>query len=599
MPDHSCDKCGRIFQQKSHLTDHMNKKNDCAKTVRPVTEHVNEVIMPAAAVVMTPELIALHREQVEIDFRSAEVANRTAYLKKNKTATTEYIFPNQREDAAKIVDLFYKEKCRIISIIKKTKVGMNGLMIEIARRMTTHPDDDFVINLDNVRFLTGMSNSLWEKEFKESVPKCFKDNIFHHGQLGKADLLRLRDSLIFIDEIDTGDKEGQVLHQTLKDAGLMNIDYMQKNNVRFIVASASIIKELYSLYPWGDLHKPYTMTIPANYIGHYDFLQLGIIKEFYSLISLENAELWIQEDILDNYGTDFRVHIVRVNARTVHSVQNACIRKKVKFHNHTSTDKLSEEEIKELFEDTLTEHHMVAVKGLWRRANLFVDSWKIRIGATHELWTKKVDSNVQNQGLPGRLTGYWRSVIEGGHKTGPYRTSIKAIEESQKAFEDPFGAGTFTTNGFHKSKSGKVSMKNTMLHHEHWNVEKPVDLPILEDTADPTSVPIVLQITAEDFSKITKSGRSWNISSILEIIKKYSNDSYLKIKDMEKNQVVCPEKDESYDKLITAFVKAFESKTKYTWANGDRRDIDTYQIYLDNRSCRIIISIYYGSKNST
>jgi hypothetical protein len=357
---------------------------------------------------------------------------------------------------------------------------MNGLMIEIARRMTTHPDDDFVINLDNVRFLTGMSNSVWEKEFKESVPHCFIDKIFHHGQLGRADLLKLRDSLIFIDEIDTGDKEGQVLHQTLKDAGLMNIDYMKKNNIRFIVASASIIRELYSLYPWGDLHKPFTMTIPANYIGHYDFLKRGIIKEFYPLITLENVEQWIQEDILDNYGTDFRVHIVRVNARTVTAVQNACIRKGVKFHNHTSTDKLSSEDIKELFEDTLTEHRVVAVKGLWRRANLFTDSWKIRIGATHELWTKKVDSNVQNQGLPGRLTGYWRSVIEGGHKTGPYRTSIKAIEESEEAFKNPFGASPFTAHGFHKTKRGKVSMKKTMLDHEHWKVEKPVDLPKVE-----------------------------------------------------------------------------------------------------------------------
>jgi hypothetical protein len=77
-------------------------------------------------------------------------------------------------------------------------------------------------------------------------------------------------------------------------------------------------------------------------------------------------------------------------------------------------------------------------------------------------------------------------------------------------------------------------------------------LPDLEDPADPTSIPIVLQITSEDFGKITKSGRIWNISSILEIIKKYSNDSWAKIKDMEKNQVVCPEKDDSYDKLITA-----------------------------------------------
>jgi hypothetical protein len=124
-------------------------------------------------------------------------------------------------------------------------------------------------------------------------------------------------------------------------------------------------------------------------------------------------------------------------------------------------------------------------------------------------------------------------------------------------------------------------------------------VPILEDPNDPSSIPIVLQITSEDFNKITKTGSNWNISSILEVIKNYSSNSYLKIKDMEKNQVVCPKSDSSYDKLITSFVDAFNSKKKYTWSFRDKKNIDTYQIYLDMRSYRIIISIYYGSKLNT
>jgi len=475
MPEYTCSKCGRVFQQKSHLADHEKKKNDCSRTSR----FVNEVVHPSIPAVedASSELIALRREEVEADFRSAEVTNKRAFLEKDKRATAEYIFPNQREDAAKILDLFYRNKCRVISITKKTKVGMDGLMIEIARRMCTHPDDTFVMNPANVRILTGMSNSSWEKDFKDKVPKCFKEKIFHHGQLGRADLLDLRDSLIIIDEIDTGDKEGQVLHQTLKAANIMDVTHMEKNNIRFIVASASIIRELYDLYQWGDLHETVTMQIPSSYIGHKDFLDMGIIKEFYPLNTDENAEQWIQEDILDNYGTDYRVHIVRVNSRTMQVVQNACIRKRVKFHNHTSTDRLTPEENKELFENDLTEHHIITVKNLWRRANLFVDAWKKRIGATHELYTKVVDSNVQNQGLPGRMTGYWRSTIEGGHTTGPYRTSIKAIEETEEAFKNPFGKGTFSANGFRKSKNGKVSKKNTLLNPANWDGITPVELP--------------------------------------------------------------------------------------------------------------------------
>jgi hypothetical protein len=287
-----------------------------------------------------------------------------------------------------------------------------------------------------------------------------------------------------------------------------------------------------------------------------------------------------------------------VTAKTVNVVQSACIGNGIAFRNHTSTDRLSEDEINEFFKEPLTQHVVLGVKGFFRRAILIPNLWKLRIGATHEFYTKIVDNNVQIQGLSGRMTGYWRDIIEGGHKTGPYRTSIKAIEEYEKTYEDPFGFNSYQTAGF-KKKKGKVSADPTMLSSKHIQHLEAVELPVIEDKTDPESVPIVLQITSEDFGKITKSGRSWNISSILDIIKTYSNDSYLKIKDMKRNQVVCSGTDDSYDKLITAFVKAFESNTKYTWASGDKRDIDTYQIYLDNRLFRIIISIYYGSKNST
>jgi hypothetical protein len=546
----------------------------------------------------TIDIISADRESVLKDYEAAKAKNHRRYVKGDDQATAEYIFSNQIEDANAIVDKFYNHHRHVISIQKKTKVGADGLMIEIAKLLTTHIDDKFVVNLDNVRILTGMSNAGWEKDMIDKAPDCFKDKIYHHGKLSRADLMSINNGLIIIDEIDTGDKEYQVLHTTLKEAGVLDVEHMKKHNNRFVFISATMIKELYDLYRWGDLHELYKMTIPSSYFGHKDFLDKDIIKEFYSLNTNENAEKWVLEDILNHYGNDYRVHLVRVTAKIVDVVQNSCIRKGVAFRNHTSTDRLSEDEIKEFFKEPLTQHIVLGIKGFFRRANLIPNRWKLRIGATHELYTKVVDNNVQIQGLTGRMTGYWREIIEAGHKTGPHRTSIKAIEEYEKTYEDPFGLNSYQTAGF-KKKKGKVSADPTMLSTKHIKNLEAVDLPVLEDTTDPTSVPIVLEITSEDFSKITKSSNgSWNISSILEIIKKYSNDSYLKIKDMEKKQVVCPEKDKSYDKLITAFVKAFESKTKYTWAISDKRNIDTYQIYLDNRSFRIIISIYYGSKKS-
>jgi hypothetical protein len=401
---------------------------------------------------------AARRETVLCSYDAARAENNQRFLEGDKKATSEYIYANQKMDAAGIVNEYYFNNRRVVSITKKTKVGADGLMIEVAKLMTTHPDDNFVINPTNVRILTGMSNALWEKDMKEKAPGCFKGKIFHHGQLKKADLREMRDSLLIIDELDTGDKERQVLHNTLQECGVLDVNYMRQNNIRFMFISATMIKELYELYRWGELHCLYAMSIPDTYISHYDFLTRGIIQEFYPITTAAAASKWIQEDILDNYGpTDCRIHIIRANLKTSGIIQTECFKKGIVAHNHTSDDKIEEEELRELFEcPVLTSHHVLIVKGFFRRANLIPNDWKLRVGATHELYTKKVDNNVQIQGLPGRMTGYWREVINNGHKTGPYRTSVAAIEQYEAAYNDPFGKNSYQAAGFKKS-DGKVT----------------------------------------------------------------------------------------------------------------------------------------------
>jgi len=437
---------------------------------------------------MDSELISARREDVLQAYNSAKATNRRLFLEGDDKATSEYIFPNQMEDANSIVNLFYKENRRVISIQKKTKVGADGLMIEIAKLLTTHPDDDFVVNLENVRILTGMSNAGWEKDMKEKAPTCFKEKIFHHGKLSRADLANIKNALIIIDEIDTGDKECQVLHNTLKEACVLDVNKMVENNNRFVFISATMIRELYALYTWGELHQLYKMTIPDAYIGHKDFLDKGIVKEFYPLNSSENAERWVREDITENYKKDFRVHIVRVTARTVNIVQNACIREGIMFRNHTSRDRLSEAEIREFFKEPLINHIVLGVKGFFRRANLIPNRWKLRIGATHEFFTKNVDNNVQIQGLTGRMTGYWRDEIQSGRITGPHRTSVRSIEEYEKTYLDPFGTNNYQTSGFKKT-GGKVSDGGSsciMLSAKHVKNLVPVALePVPEEEVDP------------------------------------------------------------------------------------------------------------------
>ena len=549
------------------------------------------------------DIISARREDVLQSYNSAKATNHRLFLEGDDKATAEYIFPNQMIDANNIVDKFYKNKRRVISIQKKTKVGADGLMIEIAKLLTTHIDDNFVVNPTNVRIITGMSNAGWEKDMIDKAPTCFKDKIFHHGKLSKVDLMSMRNGLIIIDEIDTGDKECQVLHTTLKDAAVLDVKHMEEHNNRFVFISATMIKELYDLYRWGDLHELYKMTIPPSYFGHKDFLEKGIVKEFYSLSSTENAEKWVQEDIINNYGDDYRVHIVRITGKIVSVVQNACIRKGVAFRNHSSTDRLSDDEIKEFFKEPLTQHIVLGVKGFFRRANLIPNRWKLRIGATHELYTKIVDNNVQIQGLTGRMTGYWRGDIEAGHKTGPHRTSIKAIEEYEKTYLDPFGNNSYQTNGF-KKKKGKVHADPTMLSAKNITGLTPVDLPTLVDPNEPKTIPFVIKVNESEYNSIKKIGKEWDYSTIYPIIKKYLPDITTILENIEKSggkdQIVEPKTDSTtYPVYITDFVNASINKKAHKHiGNIKDKNKDTFQIYLDKVEYRIIISVYYGSKIS-
>ena len=162
-------------------------------------------------------------------------------------------------------------------------------------------------------------------------------------------------------------------------------------------------------------------------------------------------------------------------------IQNACIRKGVTFKSHTSDNELTEEEKNDYFIKPITNHIVLGVKGFYRRANLIPNSWKLRIGATHELFTKKVDNNVQIQGLTGRMTGYWRNDIESGHKTGPHRTSIEAIKQYEQVYENPFGENSYNTSGFSKKK-GRVTANATMLSPKHIKNLVVTDLPDVKNS---------------------------------------------------------------------------------------------------------------------
>lgn len=541
-------------------------------------------------------ILALNREIVINDYQSAIKKNKELFITGDVRSSSEYTFPNQIEDATRICMKFYETSVRAISIIKRTKVGMDGLGIEIAVKLATHSDDNFVIHRNNILFITGMSNKLWEDDLKEKMPSCFKENVFHHGKLQnlKLKLKNIKNAVIIIDEIDSGDKTDQKLHLLLMTSGILDMNYMEENNVRFVFVSATMIHELHDLYKWGNKHYTFYMTIPESYIGHKEFLERGIIQEYYSIHNNDTANKWIQEDILQHYGSDYRVHIIRTDNRNIHHIEIACIQHDVEFKNHTSDDRISYEELSAIF-DNITKHVVIAVKGFYRRANLIPNEWKKKIGATHERFVKKYDTNVQVQGLPGRMTGYWKQEILNGHKTGPHRTSIDAIHEYEEFYKNPFGDFKYNTTGPKKLFVNTKCIKNLIPMSEKSSINN-------------KRVPIVINVLDTNITSLKeKVERKEQIDYILLLLRSFINspepakmrEKYTELYHfMSHPDVVCvqisePNSNGSYKKHILDVVNAYHKNKPYS-VDLKKKDKakSNWQCFIDNKENRLCFVLW-------
>uniref|UniRef100_A0A6C0DYE8 Uncharacterized protein n=1 Tax=viral metagenome TaxID=1070528 RepID=A0A6C0DYE8_9ZZZZ len=554
------------------------------------------------------EIKELSRQAVRSDYESAKAKNREEFLKGNKCVSSEYIFPNQIADAKKVTDEFYNNKRVVISIVKRTKVGMDGLMIEILKNETTHPDDNYVIHRNNVFVITGMSNISWESEFKKKAPTCFVENVHHHGKLDNLvkKLKNINNALIIIDEIDTGTKEGQKMDKMLIKCGIKDIDYLKTHNIRLVMVSATNKNELKELYKWGNQHKVINMTIPDTYISHGDFLTRGIIQEWYPIKTEKAAEKWIKEDILENYKNDYRVHFIRLLSETdIKNVEKMCAKYNIECKKHNSIDRIENPMFDEIFRD-IKQHTVIILKNLMRRATEIYNHWKIKIGAVHEYFSENPDTNVQIQGLSGRMTGYWKKIIDDHHKTGPYRTSIKTVEAYEKFFAD-----TENPDLIYPTRR----LDESMLKPEKWDISDD-DIEIFDMSSSDLykygRIPIIiddLDKYEEELKHCAKNSRDANNNLyhknykqglIRDIVKIYNQKLYKYIisDKVECKQITRPDTDNSYKKHISDSINKYNFNQPFIIdLKPEERQKNNWQCYIDSRESRLIFLVWCLDEN--
>ena len=548
----------------------------------------------------------IDREMVELSFKLAEKENQKALRKGDPMATSEFIYPNQKADAANVVSRFYESRnneqpVHAVSIKKNVKVGADGFMMAVAQMMCTHIDDDFVISPENVMFLTGMSNKSWQDELERKIPSIFKDNVFHHGQLQNAELANLKNALIFVDEIDTASKEDQKLHKLFIEAGLMNFETIRKNRIYLVFITATLARELVQLKGWGAAHTNYSLTTPPTYCGIEYYLEKQIIQESYDLSEPDNITKWIQEDIVSNYGDDFRVHLVRMPrgkgksgiGKVFEQIANSF---GVRFYQMTSKvdESLDSKEYTALFTEQRDSHIILGLKGKLRRATRIPDSYKLQIGAVHVSQTRNIDNNVLAQDLPGRMAGYIRAQLDAEHKIGPIRSDVKGLIEYVKEFNGE--ATTYQSWGYKTNEEGKVKkLKSTMVHPDNFNIENDMEV-VGNKNAAYMTVPRVFSVESATIECIVSAKGNAKKAIIKALLALLDPAFYATVEKHAIHQITNPKVGSSYKRHITDLVnKANENKPGSIDIDPKERNTNFFNCYVDSKQNRLVIMVWNGA----
>lgn len=112
------------------------------------------------------------------------------------------------------------------------------------------------------------------------------------------------------------------------------------------------------------------------------------------------------------------------------------------------------------------------------------------------------------------------------------------------------------------------------------------------------SIPRVFSITQEEFMECTrKTGKNYIRELIYNEIKKHDAELDKILRSLKCFQITQPDKDDTYKKYVIDFKKkAEEGRTFNMGIHKDNKKVDGFQIFLDNRENKIIVSIYYGSR---
>jgi len=402
-------------------------------------------------------------EQDIMKLRKQNVLNELEILKLSGHSV---IFENQEMIGSQVVTHLNNRKIINIMVVSKTQSGKTGSMCSTIKKYLE--DSSNLIPIENIYIITGLSSCEWKEQTKERMPESIQSRVFHRCQLPSTFAKEIKDKhniLIMMDEIQVAAKKGQTIHNSFKNAGLLNKSKLYENDIKIIEYTATPDGTIYDLMKWNDASTKILADVGDGYVSSYNLLEMGRVKQFKDICGYDKKTGEVDEAVFENIQEikndiitfdNPRYHIIRTKNGLEQDLTIKNFKQIFNIDTYNFIKYDGESYIVDINKTLINQpekHTFIFIKEMLRCAKTLNKGY---IGILYDRYNKNPGDSTIIQGLVGRDTGY------DNNGTSICYTNKDSIVKYEKLWNSEFEDNTIKwISGTTKSINGILTGKNT------------------------------------------------------------------------------------------------------------------------------------------
>jgi hypothetical protein len=310
------------------------------------------------------------------------------------------VYDNQKEASCKVITHYENGKL-VVGLIALPGVGKTGCALDVAYRMATHPDDEKIVEANNIHNHSGMNDLDWKRQYEHNMLPSLSENVAHRSTIKhyQTQLRDLEKGAIFTDEAHIASGKSMTQSRELKEAGLLNIETLSVKNNKLLYISATLEGVLEDINKWGDKAALVILEPSPMYKGFQTMLDEQRVRQAPELQNIEDVTNFLNMFERRYTGHSKRFFLMRgLNSDVIDCLRTVSASMGWEVRYHDSVDTISD--VDKLMSNPPNKHTFILIKEFWRASKRVKRDY---IGGTYEKPPKTRNTSATAQGLTARL----------------------------------------------------------------------------------------------------------------------------------------------------------------------------------------------------